>query len=330
MAQTPIQNAIRKKIPEVYSHLLPVFFQAPLPEEALASCSSCAMTRRGSEGGGGGDFVFFEEGVKCCSYLPTLPNVLVGAILAERRVTFAEGKRRVLASIDKGEGVTRLGVGPGAVEAADYAARGPAAFGRSTEFLCPYFAQGGCSIWPNRTGVCSTFFCKFSSGAAGYEFWQRLAAYLLHCENTLAAHCADMLPDGPSDAAFFLACRDLVAGLTEAEFATVLGERGRELQERLEVAYGKLGTRSLPKRLKLNPKSAIRLAWGGGARIVTYAETDPTHASDLVLKVLEAAKMGGGPEEIKQAAFRDHNLEIEDDFLVELLRRGILVDDSSR
>lgn len=142
--------------------------------------------------------IYFEPSLKCCTYHPTLPNFLVGAILADERPEMAEGRRRVKARI-----ASRIGITPQWLAAPRKqrvlleAARGTA-FGRAKSLLCPFFVQtdgegrpaGLCSIWQHRESVCSTFFCKHEAGAVGDAFWMATKNLLGHIELYLARHAA--------------------------------------------------------------------------------------------------------------------------------------------
>jgi hypothetical protein len=158
-----------------------------------------ATSNSGASGNRGPAMIYFEPSLKCCTYHPTLPNFLVGAILSDERPESAEGKRRVRERIASRIGITPQWLGaPRKQRVLLEAARGTA-FGRSKILLCPFFVQndeatgepaGLCSIWQHRESVCSTFFCKHERGAVGDAFWMSTKNLLGHIELTLARHAA--------------------------------------------------------------------------------------------------------------------------------------------
>src|SRR5689334_22795067 len=77
-----MSDPLRALAPAVVRELLPDFFDQPAIEETRATCGSCAMCAKPDQPVlPGADY--FIEGAKCCTYEPTLPNFLAGAILAD-------------------------------------------------------------------------------------------------------------------------------------------------------------------------------------------------------------------------------------------------------
>ncbi len=148
------------------------------------------------------DAVFFNPGTKCCTYLPRLPNFLVGAILADQAADMAEGRARVLERIGKKIGVTPLFVGAGGPYSVLYD-NGDGVFGHSEAMRCPYYLEdrigGGCGIWRHRNSVCRTWFCKHERGAVAKRFWDSANELLMAVEENLAIHC--LVTVGLDDAA---------------------------------------------------------------------------------------------------------------------------------
>jgi hypothetical protein len=55
-----------------------------IPRESRASCDNCAMCAVGGAGQQSAPRAyFFDPLVKCCSFVPDLPNFLVGGILSD-------------------------------------------------------------------------------------------------------------------------------------------------------------------------------------------------------------------------------------------------------
>jgi hypothetical protein len=145
----------------------------------------------------GGDF-FFDPRVKCCSYVPTLPNFLVGRILLDADPDSAAGRASVEGRIAAGVGVTPAGLEQPPAHALLYR-NAPAAFGRSVALRCPHYRSdtGTCGIWRHRQSVCTTWFCKYVRGAVGHRFWTALRHLLATVERSLASYCVLKLDPGP-------------------------------------------------------------------------------------------------------------------------------------
>ena len=162
------------------------------PSEPHATCENCAMLPVPGRADGHRDAVFFNPKTKCCTYLPLLPNFLVGAILADGAPDMAEGRARVLERIGKKLGVTPLWVGAGGAYSLMYD-HGDGAFGHSEAMRCPYYLEdrigGGCGIWRHRNSICMTWFCKHERGAPAKRFWDSAKELLMAVEENLAIHC---------------------------------------------------------------------------------------------------------------------------------------------
>lgn len=128
----------------------------------------------------------FSIETKCCTYFPFLPNFTLGKLLEDSKEN-ASLRLRFSQALTQGRG-TPLGLFP----APEYEARreslGKTAFGRATELLCSFFdrAQGLCSIWKERPGVCASFICQSTYGNRGQELKKCLEEYLNLFEWTLA------------------------------------------------------------------------------------------------------------------------------------------------
>lgn len=185
-------GSLREMFPAAHRRLLPLVFDRPAIQEIYATCSDCAMCSKGAQAPPVGG-VFFKRDLKCCTYHPTLPNFLVGAILADESPEMAEGRRRIKARIGSRIGVTPQWLSPPRKHRVLFEASRRSSFGRSKALLCPYFdakAGGVCTIWRHREAVCSTFFCKHDAGAVGDAFWMATKRWLGHVEVTLARHAA--------------------------------------------------------------------------------------------------------------------------------------------
>lgn len=284
-----MSDTLRTTLPAVYGPLLAPHFDQPAMNETRATCDNCQMCDQGTlppEASA----MFFQPDTKCCTFHPSLPNYLVGAILRDERPEMAEGRARVQKQI-----ASRIGITPGYVAPSRkflllYDASAKMAFGRSKALLCPYFDERGlCTIWQHRESVCSTFFCKHVFGLAGVGFWKAMKHYLDHAQQTLA-HWAGKsvapqvnepeyvrgmitryeLEDRPPEEAqykklwdtwvgreeeFYMQCYDRVRGMGRERYERMIDQTptGRELMTKLMSAYAELKPAKVPERVALNP-----------------------------------------------------------------------------
>lgn len=182
-------------LPPLYARWADALLDAPIPEETVATCASCAM-----EGQAGA--TAFDPKTKCCTFQPTLANFLVGAILADTDGSSAarQGRETVRARVAVGAGVTPLGLARSERFRALYATTGHGdAFGNAHSLRCPHYVERGglCGVWRHRESTCATWFCKHDRGAVGHAFWRALQALLLAGESALARHALLVLDPGP-------------------------------------------------------------------------------------------------------------------------------------
>lgn len=183
-------------LPPLYAAWMDELLPGPIPFETEATCDDCAMC---GDAQGDDDRSFFSPRTKCCSYVPKLPNYLVGRILLDEDPALASGRASVLARLQAGVSVTPLGLEYPPVFQALYGRSAATLFGQSRTILCPhYLAEGGgsCSIWKHRNSVCTTYFCKYVRGATGQNFWQTLQRLLAAIEENLARWCVSELDPG--------------------------------------------------------------------------------------------------------------------------------------
>ena len=187
-------------LPSLYSRWVGEFLGELPPDETLATCSSCAMCPSASDQRIG--VRYFKPDTKCCTYMPDLPNYLVGAALTDDDPAMARGRASLMARIAARSGVVPLGVFAPQAARQRYQETAKAGFGRDAELLCPhYIADGGlCGIWRYRNSVCATYFCKHNRGGTGAKFWHLLRDLLLDVERDLATWCLAELGFGPEGA----------------------------------------------------------------------------------------------------------------------------------
>jgi len=177
-------------LPVLYDRWAKECLGVRVPEEQRATCGSCPLVLGRPFGS---EDIRFDESTKCCTYLPELPNYLVGLALAGGGVgpeTASMGSRLSL-----GSGVTPLGVGMTPLYALIYKrAVGvpPGAFGRSPSLRCPHYVQtsGRCDIWQARNAVCATWHCRYNAGKNGATFWAGVRSLFRIVEEEMAIFVA--------------------------------------------------------------------------------------------------------------------------------------------
>lgn len=260
MSATPL-------FPESYSPWLASRLPG-LVTETIATCDRCAMApENGGPRGLTRDPGPFSSSLKCCTYFPFVPNFGLGGMLRNHGAV----ARTRLASAGASGLLMPLGLFASPEREALAASVGPEGFGRVPELLCPFFdsASLGCSVWRNRPGVCTTYFCSSDRGAIGLEFWSDVESYLNHFEWTLANEVLyrlgftdddlemsnhAMLTEEPGPERDFLvsrawaewsdldrreelllACADRALEVTPAELSSLLGDECLELEESLRA-----------------------------------------------------------------------------------------------
>lgn len=132
----------------------------------------------------------FDAAVKCCTYMPELPNYLVGLALQDTSAEMEAGCGSLRARIGRAVAVTPLGLLSPRLSVPAYRSLAAEGFGLARGLKCPHFVDGGCGIWRYRNAVCSTWFCRFEAGARGARFWAALRWTLERIEQSLAWHAA--------------------------------------------------------------------------------------------------------------------------------------------
>lgn len=213
-------------------------FGGPLPDETVATCHDCVMcgpTLREPDR--------FLPDVKCCTFYPELPNFLIGAILSDPDPALDHGRAVLRARIEKGMAVVPMGIARTPVFGVLYQ-QGAGAFGKTRALRCPYFVEdsGGCGIWRYREATCATWFCRYTRGQVGREFWQLTFLPLLKgVEGALSRWCllqlnigdtalaAMNLPDPATQSPPILGARELDGTMDPGFYAVRWGAwAGRE------------------------------------------------------------------------------------------------------
>lgn len=175
-------------LPPLYAAWMNEALAGPISPEREATCDHCAMLADAGETVNG-SATFFNPQTKCCTYLPDLPNFLVGRALADK--TASTGRATVAARLRAGIAVTPFGLGVARKYSLLYA-HSTNSFGHSQSLRCPHYLAeegGNCGVWRHRNAICATWFCKHERGARGDQFWHALLQLLAHVEQHLAHWC---------------------------------------------------------------------------------------------------------------------------------------------
>jgi hypothetical protein len=343
-------------MPLLYARWMPQLLAAPIPQESQATCADCAMCRHGDDDVP--QAAFFDARTKCCTYVPAIPNFLVGAILIDTDPDLAHGRTSVAERIARRVAVSPWGLRQPVAFKLVY---GHETFGRAPAIRCPHYVEdyGGCGIWKQRPGVCATWFCKHVRGEVGLEFWTRLARLLREVESELALWCVTELQagsadlsalllepserpdaaelDGPVDdalyrrlwgswigreAEFYAQSASLVQSLEWHAVANRCGPRVRMLASQVGDAYAALVSDAIPERLTFGRLELLG-ASPGSYRVASYSPTDPLQMSAPLLRVLphfDGRAIGTVMEEIRA----EHGATIGHTLLRRLVDFGIL------
>ncbi len=179
-------------LPPLYAAWIDQLLAAPLPQESDATCEDCAMCAEGDFKRTRSDVLFNPE-TKCCTYIPDLPNYLVGRILADQDPTSAAGRATVEARLRAGIAVTPIGLGQPPGFKVLYEHSRESLFGRSKTLRCPHYLadEGGrCGVWKHRASICATWYCKYVRGEVSLNFWTAMHQLLSAVEKSLTRWCA--------------------------------------------------------------------------------------------------------------------------------------------
>ncbi|HEY8078297.1 MAG TPA: hypothetical protein VIF62_29415, partial [Labilithrix sp.] len=326
------------------------------------TCDNCAMCDKGQEAHV--PMEYFKPDLKCCTYDPLLPNYLVGAIFKDPDPSLDEGRKRLRERIATRMGVTPHRVSPPRKKTLHaISAQGANFFGRSYAIVCPYLERekGLCTIWRHREAVCSTYYCKYTHGAVGYEHWRALKEFLGYVEYLLSQWAAkevdpdtiepqikrgeltleDLEDRPPEDETyakwwgdkwvgreeeFYVKTYELVSQLSKIEFNRIVFAR-KESTQWLEAAikkYDEASSPILPERLVRNKKIRERDA-GEKLVISTYNRFDSFVIERDLFDVLGMLDPELSVEENLKKLDEEYGIELHPDLLRELYRQSVLV-----
>jgi hypothetical protein len=347
-------------LPPLYARWMDAHLGGHIPEETRATCSNCAMAPTRGEPMGPGQF---DPTTKCCTYVPRLPNFLVGAVLADEDPANTPGRATIEGRVIAGVGVTPLGLARPPAWDLVYrhgVVRSDTAFGRTRSLRCPHFLPDGrCGIWKHRDGVCATWYCRNDRGAVGFAFWEALGAYLGVLERALAYdavlamgldgpaldHLVDGPPpvDGPAlDGRQSLGARRRIWGhwveheremyvATAARVERMNWSEVRRAAGPLGEAHGLVVVRawealvwaSTPARLRLTRLGSVDIGPETTA-IVTHRAYDPIEVPSKLLPLL--ARFDGRPAEIVRAELAREGAPVDAAVVQRLVDWGVLVE----
>jgi hypothetical protein len=296
----------------------------------------------------------FDPEIKCCTYVPVLPNFLVGMILEDIDPAAADGRESVRRRITSGVGVTPLGLQPDSHYTLIYKHAGGELFGRSPGLRCPHFisAAGGlCGIWRHRNAVCATWFCKHERGAVGKRYWDAMLQVLTTVERHLslwaAAELGESVEDlgpallpyyatmfgtvssgwtescagGPSE--FYRAAAKLVKALAWSQVQEIGGPELALVLGRLRAAYGALQSVELPDRLRLGP-IATACRSDGNVALTGYNPSDMLIVSPSLAAALHAFDGRRQTSDVCQTVGERGSLTLDRTTVARLVDFGVL------
>lgn len=299
----PLLQAVPESaLPPLQARWLTAVLDDPsLPDEVHATCDDCAMIDAAAPPGA----MVFSPDTRCCTFLPTLANFLVGGALRDAAPIAAASVRRRIADAD---GLSPLGL------LADHAFVSShhtdvVRFGRDASLRCPHYEPvgGRCGVWAWREATCATWFCKHTRGERSKALWNRLHQLLARLERAVAWHCAlalDIPPEAIARLApldqphgqpradvlvsagatwgrwaadidgYFIACTAVAESLSPGDALALGGAEALALARTVRLAHAQLRDELLPSRLVLGRAQVVGLT-ADAVRVQGYSHLDP-------------------------------------------------------
>lgn len=277
-------------LPPLYAAWTRELLGGPLPSEPRSTCSACAMVATGGPAEDPGPR--FLPNIKCCMFLPKLPNFLVGRALLDEP---GPGPRSVLHRLSNPSNRSPLGL----LTPPDFAehyeeVKKSGQFGREIGLRCPHYleAEGGiCGIWAHRESVCTTWFCRHERGAVSRHFWSSLQQLLAVVEDVLSRTIARDLGAAPHDwgpwqgreVAYYEAAATRVEQMTWRDVTRIGAFEVRFRARLVKEAYGALSETGVPPVLVPGRIRVVPLP-DGRRRVFGYSAYDP---ADLAVEVVD-------------------------------------------
>jgi len=347
-------------LPTLFEHWMHEVLGADVPEETEATCESCVMCDGGDDASALS--IRFDPATKCCTYTPSIPNFLVGRILASEGDRVAQHGRRTLLERLKDPDTNPLSVDCPRDRRILYVHRAGDEFGRSPQLRCPHYIDGACGVWQNRTANCATWYCKHTRGAGGQRAWSGMRRLLQEVEHQLSLWCAMQLgfrasalwplvtpeptesstpvPGAPlrwppdwcggwgdwqgQEADFYLQCAAAVEPLTWAAVRDICGCTTIVLEELTrELFMPLLHPSPVPAQLTVGPFEVARVSHHA-LHAVTYSDYDPVEVPHDLLALL--SQFDGRPTDEVLARFREETgNEVGAEVLRKLVDYDVLV-----
>jgi hypothetical protein len=341
----------QSSLPPLYLRWMEELLTGPIPPETEAACTDCPMCMQDPARNRSG--YTFNTRTKCCTYMPDLPNYLVGRIYLDRSPESAAGRSAFQAQLKRGLIVVPLGMFPPPAFAERYR-RNISRFGQDPEMRCPYYLeeQGGlCGVWRHRNARCASWFCRYVRGSAGVIFWKYIDSLLTTVERLLPRWCVLQLDPGedamrrlfpppPSERLlndlplmwgrwrghereFYEASAELVDALSWGQVSSICGAEVQTASRLTRLAYADLISMQLPSALKLgNWKKRIQVD-DALVRIWSYNQYDPIDVPRALAG--ELAQFDGRPVAEVRAALSMKGISLDDSVLRKLIDFGVLV-----
>jgi hypothetical protein len=353
---------LREAMPPFLRDLLPGFFETPAPVETKATCDSCVMCApEGASRTQTRDY--FRRDIKCCTYHPTLPNFLVGAIFNDDSDELAVGRERLRALIRGRTGVTPKALGPSRKYQVLMQAGRYHAFGRSLDLRCPYYREdkGQCGIWRYRKSDCAVFYCKYDAAADGQAFWRGFGGYWQLVEARLSAlvmkRVSDRVeeperpydrmsveeledrPPNPADyrrwwgpyedreEAFYRRCHEQALLLGDEDKASLLDDDvGKRRLRIVTDAHEQLVRPKFPTTLKMNPELTEVPGPEGTTLVVGYSRYEPMALPQVIYRLLREFDGKATVAEVQARILEKEGADFADGLVLTMFQHRILVD----
>lgn len=262
--------AFKDLVSDLYVHLIDKKILQMNIQESKATCHNCLRAR---------DQRFkltYKENLKCCTFVPFIPNYALGALLTEN----ISGQAKIRQMIADRRFALPLGLFPDLNYQYKFTTKKENEFGNNPDLLCHYFDtdQNQCSIWKYRGVVCTTFYCQSSYGQLGKDFWSEMKDYLSYVEMALAEDCLVMKDFSPRDISdqliflnktdfnnqekkqktltaeqhktlwngysspedFYISCYKMVQKLDRSSFKEILSQQGLGLEKNVNHQWNKV------------------------------------------------------------------------------------------
>lgn len=354
---------IEEKLPEIYQKFLPDFFKSSIQDETSANCSNCPMLPGPSDRG---SVTYYNSSFKkkCCTYYPSLPNYLVGAILNNNEPTLKEGQNRIRKKIK-----AKIEVKPHGIRLPNkYILLKKHAqdnfFGNSQRLICPYYEKevGICTILPYRDTTCYTWFCKFVAGHDGREFWFALKKYMKYVEESLVQYTlykmgfnscdiifsessdptltVEELDDQPPnqvhyqdlwgewfdrEVEFYINSYNLIKALKKDDFDHIAGITQSIILDELKNKHHNLFEPDIPDKLRRNPYLRAVKTNSNSYIIAGYSNSDSLEVSKELYEILDYFDGKHSNEDIYNLLRKQNKTVPAEDLLLKLYQFRILL-----